>query len=113
MKIVGKLAKLLFFIINLMNSELIFDDIDVINKFHDDAELFINNDKPVRKHFKVALSYLTSEYKMFFEHVDKKKRTGIKLKLSNDENDNELVKDRALNILYDYYVPYLKKEMKD
>lgn len=71
------------------------------------------NDKPVRKHFKVALSYLTSEYKMFFEHVDKKKRTGIKLKLSNDENDNELVKDRALNILYDYYVPYLKKEMKD
>lgn len=42
MKIVGKLAKLLFFIINLMNSELIFDDIDVINKFHDDAELFIN-----------------------------------------------------------------------
>ena len=92
---------------------MMFGDTDVYNKFLDDAELFINNDKSVRKHFKVALSYLISEYKMFFEHVDKKKRTGIKLKLSNDENDNELVKDRALNILFDYYVPYFKRELKE
>ena len=60
-----------------MNSDLIFEDINVINKFHDDAELFINNDKTVRRHFKVSLSYLTKEYKMYFEHVDKRKKTGI------------------------------------
>lgn len=88
-----------------------FGDID---KYRDDFELFISNDRAVRKFFKVDIKWLINEYNMFFEYANKRNRTGIKLKLSNDKADNDLVWSRAFDILIEFYDPYYltQKELK-
>lgn len=68
--------------------------------FESDFELFINNDKNVRKLFKISISNLISHWPLIFTHLNK--RSGITVLPGKEEEAKELLKG--------YYFP---QQMKD
>lgn len=68
--------------------------------FESDFELFINNDKNVRKLFKISISNLILHWPLIFTHL--KKRSGIAVLPGKEEEAKELLKG--------YYFP---QQLKD
>lgn len=110
-----QVGKIFIFYYNLMNSELImkyfkYDEIN--DKFLNDAELLINNNKPVRKHFRCNLHYLLTEHDDLFEYADNVNCTGIKLIITDDEDINKNNKWLAFHTLSQFYIIPKKLQKK-
>lgn len=91
-----------------MNSELkemkYFKYDEINDKFLNDAELLINNNKPVRKHFMCNLHYLLTEHNNLFEYADNVNCTGIKLIITDDKDFNKNNKHLAFHTLSQFYI---------
>ena len=78
----------------------------VLAEYDRDFKLFINNDIEVRKHFKLSITILKNCFKDTFTHYDKKKHSGITLKIYKDEYTNKLIYQDAYNMMKEiYYKP--------
>lgn len=89
---------------NYFNNKKFFRFDEINDKFINDAELFINNDKTVRNHFRISIHHLISNEPTIFEYADNVNCTGIKLIITDDENENNLIKYLAFAELYKHYI---------
>lgn len=97
---------------NYLNNKKFFKFDEINDMFVHDAELFINNNVPVRRHFRISIHSLISNNPETFDYIDESTQKGIKLIITDDEDINNLIKYNAMTELYKNYIIPKKLQKK-